>query len=157
MDRFLRRATPFALLALAALVWFERWIPGAGGFAARFGDDAVPRFVIGLLCLYVLLLVIERQRMEGAFKQVLGAFREFHRGGAAAGPGGLPSGAAGGKPPAGVDPAVPILIGALASADVEVRRSCVQHLKRLTGEDLGDDPVAWRRWWRSRAEAAPPD
>ncbi|MEM7204988.1 MAG: hypothetical protein AAF628_32335 [Planctomycetota bacterium] len=133
------------LIGLAGLVWFERVLPGASGFAEQFGSDAVLRFVIGVLCLYVVLLVLERQRMENAFKEVLGAFREFHAkasGGAASGPPGAN---------AAQQEAVRLLIGALRSPDAQVRASSAAHLKRLTGQDLGEDGEAWNRWLAQQA------
>ena len=136
LDVFLRRATPLVLVVMAGLVWFERWIPGGERFADALGSDAVQRFVIGVLCLYILLLVIERERMEHAFKEVLGAFREFHK-----------SRGAGGEEAAPAQrQAVQILIGALDSPDEDVRQNALQHLRRLTGEDHGTDAAAWRAW-----------
>ena len=141
MDAFLRRATPIVLLVLASLAWFGPWIPGYDGLASRFGEGAVLRFVVGLLCLYTLMGVLERQRMEVHFKQVLGAFREFSQKRGETG---------------GVDAqkeAVAILLGALSSADAEVRSNAIQHLKRLTGQDLGEDPTAWQAWWRTQGQS----
>jgi hypothetical protein len=33
-------------------------------------------------------------------------------------------------------------------ADILERRVIRRSLKKLTGVDLGDDPVAWMRWWK---------
>jgi len=46
--------------------------------------------------------------------------------------------------------AVKILVGALGSDKTEVRESVVQELKRLTGEDYGEDAAAWKRWIRQK-------
>ncbi len=54
-------------------------MPGHSELAARFGEDAVLRFVVGLLCVYMVMLVVERQRLEVAFKQLLGAFKDSRR------------------------------------------------------------------------------
>lgn len=151
MDKLLRRATPLVLLVLTGLVWFEKVLPGASGFREAFGEDAVPRFVIGVLCLYVLLLVIERQRMERAFKDVLGAFRDFHRKGGPAQP---PAGSDGIQDPQGQQAqreAMQILIAALRNSEDGVQQSSIHHLKRLSGEDFGDDADAWQRWLDSRS------
>ncbi len=142
MDKFLRLATPLCLVALAALVWFERVLPGRDAFARTFGEDAVPRFVTGVLCIYVLVLVVERQRMESAFKDVLGAFRDFHARGRRGERGALE---------AAQREAVEILIAALDSPDAQVRQRSVLHLERLTGQQLGDDAQAWRGWLREQA------
>lgn len=142
MDSVLRRATPLVLLVLAGLAWFEAWLPGHAELAARFGDDAVLRFVLGLLCLYMVMLVIERQRLEHSFKQLLAAFKEFHEL--------TRSGAAASEAPRAKREAAEILVAALTSDDLEVRESAAVHLQRLTGEDLGDDAGAWRSWLASQ-------
>jgi hypothetical protein len=142
MDRFLRRVTPILLLALAGLAWFERWVPGHERLAEHFGPDGVLRFVTGLLCVYMAMVVAERQRMQRDFKEVLDAFRTFHsesrdtRTDAAA-----------------QREAIEILIGALASGDAAVRESSALHLRRLTGQDLGTDAAAWRRWLATQSNA----
>lgn len=137
MDSFLGRATPLVLLALAVLAWFGKLLPGHDALVRSFGDDAVLRFVTGLLCVYMVMLVIERHRLERNFKQVLGAFREFH----GKSPDAEPS-----RAEAAQREAVEILIAALESDDAEVRKTSVTHLERLTGQKLGADPAAWRSW-----------
>jgi hypothetical protein len=148
MDGFLRRATPIVLLALAGLAWFEKWLPGHETMVSRFGEDGVLRFVLGLLCLYMVMLVLERQRLEQAFKQLLGAFKDFH---AQSRSDGSPVQAAEKK-----REAIGLLVGALESADAEIRGNAVTHLKRLTGKDLGHDPQAWQAWWAQQPDAGGP-
>ena len=63
MDRTLRRLTAIILLALALLAWFEESLFGT--------DRGVLRLTVGVLCIYVLLLVLERQRLEDKFMQLL--------------------------------------------------------------------------------------
>lgn len=143
MNSFLARATPLVLLALAVLAWFGELLPGHEQLVRTFGDDVVLRFVTGLLCIYMVLLVIERQRMERNFKQVLGAFRDFH------------GKAGGGEVPAAAQrEAVEILVGALRSEDPEVRRNAQTHLERLTGQKLGEDPEAWSGWLAQQGQSA---
>ena len=142
MDRFLRSATPILLLALAGLAWFERWLPIHDRLVEHFGPDGVLRFVTGLLCVYMVLLVLERQRMQRDFKEVLDAFRTFH------------SESHGSRSDAVAQrEAIEILIGALASGDAVVRESSALHLRRLTGQDLGQDAAAWRRWLATQSNA----
>ena len=145
MDGFLRRATPIVLLALAGLAWFEKWLPGHETMASRFGEDGVLRFVLGLLCLYMVMLVVERQRLEQGFKQLVGAFKDFHEQSRAAG---SPAQAGSAK-----REAVELLVAALGSPDAEIRKNSVSHLKRLTGQDLGEDPQAWQAWWAQQPNA----
>ncbi len=152
MDSFLRRATPLVLLVMAALAWFEKWLPGHAALAESFGENAVLRFVTGLLCIYMVMLVLERQRMEMTFKQVLSAFRDFRTGaGAAAGAAG--AAAAPGAAEAERE-AVSILIAALESGDSAVRANAAAHLQRLTGLDHGEDAAAWRGWLSQRGGSA---
>jgi hypothetical protein len=47
---------------------------------------------------------------------------------------------------------VPYLIGLLGTAGAKDRPAVAAQLGRLTGQSLGDDPAAWRRW----QETAPP-
>jgi hypothetical protein len=136
MDRPLRRLTPLVVLALGALVLGERWLPGTDAFAERFGRDALLRLAFGILCVYVALLVVERQRMESTFKQLLGEFRRFHSGGSAA----RPDDAVLKREAAG------ILVAALDSGDPKVRASARHNLVRLAGQDFGDDAARWRAW-----------
>lgn len=128
MDGFLRRLTPVVLIALAIGVWFESQL---------LGDVGVLRFTVGVLCFYTALLVLERQRMEVRFTQVLSSFKKFYEDRTAA--------KEGLDPQKGME-AVSILIAALTSAEAEVRESALLNLKRLTGKDFGFDSAAWQRW-----------
>jgi hypothetical protein len=137
MDAPLRRLTPWVLLTLTAVVWFEDWLP-LEGLQKTFGEDGLLRFVLGIVCIYTMFLVIERQRMEKRFTEVLGQFKQFYDARA--------------KAKAGADAsgknleAIRILVAALASAEAEVRESAESNLKRLTGNDFGSDPKAWEAW-----------
>ncbi|MHC5070287.1 MAG: hypothetical protein ACYTGO_07340, partial [Planctomycetota bacterium] len=78
MDSFLKRITPLILLLMAGLAFFEHWLPGANRIAAMVGADGVLRFVIGVLCIYVMLLVLERQSLDARFTRVLETFKQFY-------------------------------------------------------------------------------
>jgi hypothetical protein len=56
----------------------------------------------------------------------------------------------------GVASAVPDLITRMENDDGRVREECHDALKRITRDDLGDNPDRWRRWWKSRRGEAPP-
>ncbi|MEZ5965776.1 MAG: hypothetical protein R3F56_18215 [Planctomycetota bacterium] len=142
MDRLLRHGTLLVLLVLAFVVWFESSLFG--------GDRGVMRLAVGLLCFYVAVQSIERQRLATTFKQVLQAFQTFRATG-------------GGDTSAGVAPATKtptakerceaaaILIAAMRrggpTADL-----ALGNLRRVTGVDHGPDPDAWQRW----LDAQPP-
>jgi hypothetical protein len=144
MDGPLRRLTPWVLLTLAAVVWFEEVLP-LEGLRKAFGADGLIRFVLGIVCIYTMFLVIERQRMEKRFTDVLGQFKQFYEARASAQEGA----AAGDKSME----AIRILVAALSAADPEVRSSAATNLKRLTGNDFGADPKAWQAWLEAQAHA----
>lgn len=158
MDQALRRITPVVLLVLALLVWFEPLLP-LDGIRERLGETGLLRFVTGVLCIYCLLLVMERQRMEARFTEVLGTFQKFYRARSArSGHGSGDAAAAGaGDPAAASGPgsdeeseqslaAVAILTAALGSAEADLRETAVENLQRLTGQEFGDDQAAWQAW-----------
>ncbi len=132
MDRFLRLATPLILLALALLVWFETFLRNESA-ASWLGETGVLRFAVGVLCLYVLLGWVEQQRAATAFKEVLSAFKRFHEGRDGRGEGRQRE-------------AVTLLVGALSAGEKGVRANALEHLKRMTGQDFGDDKGRWEEW-----------
>ena len=137
MDKKLRRLTPVVLLVLAGAVAFEPLLPA--GLAGLFGAGTIMRVVVVVLCLYTLALILERERMAQDFKNVLGAFREFHKQqGQASSDGHVPE--------SQKREAIEILISALESQDASVRDKAHQHLKRITGQQLPADPASWRAW-----------
>lgn len=144
MDGPLRRLTPWVLLTLAAAVWFEDVLP-LDGLRKSFGEDGLIRFVLGVVCIYTMFLVIERQRMEKRFTAVLGQFKQFYDARAQA------KGGAGGSEKS--MEAIRILVAALSAPDPEVRDSAVTNLKRLTGNDFGADPRAWQAWLEATESA----
>lgn len=140
MQRFLRIATPLILVSLALLVWFESLLRNEDA-TPWLGETGVIRFAVGILCLYVLLVVVEQQRMGAAFKGVLLAFKRFNdsRGGE------------GGQPRR---EAATLLVAALAAEDPQVRANAAEHLKRLTGQDFGEDRDRWQNWLREAEKPA---
>lgn len=142
MDRFLKRITPVVLLLMALLVFFERVLPGSDAIARLVGSDGVVRFVVGVLCIYVMLLVIERQSLDARFTQVLQTFKDFYaaRTGTATSEQQTDE-----RIEQARKEALPILVAALESQDPKVRQTALDNLRRLTGKDLGMDPAAWRQ------------
>ena len=139
-----RTLLPLLLVGMCLLAWFEPWIPPLKPLGERFGADFVLRVCSGLLCLFVLLLWGESLRVNAMLHSVLTTLKDFanaSRGGDGAEHKRLE--------------AVRLLVSAMASADPKVRESCREHLTRLCGQDLGEDPAAWQRWLAQR-EATPP-
>ena len=133
MDSFLKRITPLVLLAVAVLVLCERWLPGADRIAGWVTKDGVMRFVVAVLCIYVMLLVLERQSLDARFQRVLETFKQFYAaraGAAAAGEGQTDE-----KMAAAKKAALPILLAAVESEDPKVRETALDNLRRLTGKD----------------------
>jgi len=142
MDTFLKRITPLVLLAMAVLVLFEHLLPGSEAIRRTVGTDGVQRFVVGVLCVYVMLLVVERQSLDAKFTRVLETFKQFYAARATA---------SGGEEQAdermeqAKRQALPILLAALESPDPEVRNTALENLRRLTGKDFGTEAGAWRQ------------
>lgn len=72
--------------------------------------------------------------------EILGDSVAFVRGGAAEALGKI------GKP------AVEPLIAALKDKDRRVREKAVWALVEITGENLGQDPIKWQRWWEQNKQ-----
>lgn len=129
------RFAPLVLLGLAGLVWFEHWMPGKAAFHQTFGEQAVLRFVVGLVCVYLALLLGAQRHLQESFRQVLATFRDFHKNRSES----VPDAAQRRQ-------ALLLLCGALSSQDANVRETALENLKRLSGLDHGEDAIAWRRW-----------
>lgn len=128
-----RRATPLLLLALALLAWFGDALPGHDAIARRFGSTAVLRFVVGIVCVLLVIHTLDQRRLEALFKRVVEEFKKFH-----VDKRGEESGARG--------DAIRILISALGSDDPNVRGKAATHLRRVTGQDFGEDAARWQEW-----------
>ena len=119
------------------------------GVRSLLGENGVMRFALGILCIYVMLLVIERQSLDARFTGVLETFKQFYA--ARAGAGGGAGAAAGSEERTDAEmeqakeKAVPILLAALESDQADVREMALENLQRLTGKDLGTDVEAWKR------------
>ena len=134
---WVRRLTPLFLLALAALAWFEQYLPGHEALVKSFGSTTVLRFVVGLACVFACIQVLEQRRLEFLFKQMLEQLRGFRD-----------QQVARSDDPGAREDAVRILVSALESADEHVRKTAREHLTRLCGKDLGAEPAAWAKWVR---------
>ncbi len=145
MSNFLKRITPLVLLTMAALVFLEPVLPGVAGIRSLIGENGVMRFALGILCIYVMLLVIERQSLDAKFTGVLDTFKQFYAARAGAGAGAGREERTDAEMEAAKDKAVPILLAALESDQADVREMALENLQRLTGKDLGTDVEAWKR------------
>lgn len=137
IDALFRQLTPLVLLALVLCVLLEPVLPGVAFVREHLGETFPLRFAVVVLGLYVLLLWGESLRLHGLLLGLLKAMRDFDGGSAA----GKPQR----DPKARLD-AIRVLIAALGSEDAGIRATSRQNLVRLAGQDLGDEPSAWRSW-----------
>lgn len=137
MAETLRNLTPLALLGLCLLVWLERCVPGSSAIADNLGETAVLRLVVGLLCLFVLILMVERQQIHSLLQQLMLRLQQAQAG---AGDQAKP-----GDAKTKVE-AMSILAAALEADDPKVRQSAVHNLERLSGEKFGADVARWRQY-----------
>ena len=134
-----KAATPIVLLLLALAVWLEKTVFGR--------EVGMIRFVVGVLCIYVAIGYIERQRIQITFQEILKVFKGFREQRLS------DSITAAGDPDKRLE-AASILVAGLSSGDREVVESALHNLKRLTGNDFGSDPAAWQAWLAAQRDAA---
>lgn len=145
MDGLLRRLTPLVLLCLAGMAWFGPWLLEAGGLDKSITPLGLTRFILGVICFYTMLLVLERQGMEARFAELLRQFKRFYDERAAGGD-------VADNTQKGLQ-AARILIAALRSPEGEVRSTALENLQRLTGKDFGRNTEAWEAWLEEAQQA----
>ncbi|MEY4674943.1 MAG: hypothetical protein RL148_2727 [Planctomycetota bacterium] len=129
-------------LAVAGLVLLEPMLPWAAGLLRTLGlpADGLLRVCVAVLAVQVLALLAHQQRLDNAFAGVLQSFQEFHRARKQEAEGGMEGSRR---------EAVELLVAALDSPDPAIRATSHGHLVRVTGQDLGTAPEAWRSWLRA--------
>lgn len=148
-DHWFRQLTPILLLLLLFVIVFEpaveTMVPGHAWFRQQFGDHFLLRFACGLLVFYVLVLWGECIRLNNGLTAVLKAMREAL----------VKAGAGDSGMSARLD-AIRMLVAAMQSDDLAIRAKSRANLVRLVGQDLGDDPLAWRNWLDQQPAQSPP-
>jgi len=97
------------------------------------------RIVLPFVLIAVGFVQLENLRMRTHMAELIGAIRT------AVGQ------ARAGRPDASPEmkgEAIRILLKSLKSDDPTVRRTSAEQLAKLTGQQLGEDPAAWERWWQ---------
>jgi len=145
-EALFRQLTPLLLLGVLVVVVAEPWLPGSAWVRERFGDQALLRVCVAALVCYVLMLWGEALRLHTILTGVLQAFRQFRDSQGGGGNAANPARNAEAK-----REAARLLIAALRSDDASIRQSSRQNLARLAGEDHGDDPAAWQRWFEQQS------
>ena len=100
--------------------------------------ELVLRVVIAFLCFYVAIMIYERKKLRRDFKEIIGTFYAFNVA----------------NRPSNEDAkrkAVIYMIDALQSDNPRTVETALAQLRRLTGQELGDSPQAWRTWWETNA------
>ena len=113
-------------------------IKGVGGEGR--GDVHFLRVVVGFLLLYVAAMIRERQRLKSGLMDLVDSFDSFNA-------------ALYGKNYKVTRETVTYLITSLGSSSVSVRERALGILVKLTGQDLGSDREAWRKWWERNKHA----
>ena len=122
------------LAPLAAEYTGYLWMRNALG-----GDGAVARFFVAFLFLYFAGIVREKNELRSLLKRLVGSAR-----------------AATQQEPEQARTAVELLIQGLEAANPETRQAALDNLRRLTGEDFGQDREAWQVWWRQNRDSFTP-
>ena len=115
-------------LVLAPDGWGWSRLAGALG-----GEVRLLRFFVGFALVTVAFLLVERARMKEDMKHLLDALHRLVYG----------------RDYAKHREAVDILIRALYGSDEKVAKQAVARLEVMTGQAFGDDPDAWREWWKA--------
>ncbi|MAG57283.1 MAG: hypothetical protein CMJ83_13400 [Planctomycetes bacterium] len=110
--------------------WLSRLLGGAGGVA---------RFFVGFLFLYFAGIVRDKNEVRGLLRRLIDGARNR-------------SGGPAPEQPEQIRTAVDLLIRGLDSERESTRASALENLKRLTGQDHGDDKAAWERWWTAHRD-----
>ena len=136
-----------ALLRLAFL--------GIAGWFAFGGEQALPdahmvtRISLVALAIGVSILLGEAGMLRTHFDMLLAALR--------AGTAATAAGATTGGAPRDDKAAIDVLVRALGSREASTREKAHKHLRRLTGQDLPEDPESWNRWWAANRDAYSPE
>lgn len=97
------------------------------------GLERALTLIVGFLLLYCAVMVAERHRLRAEMRDVLEQVLEGVYG----------------KNYRQQRDAIDILVRALNSNDATARATAAAELKRLTGQDFGEQPDPWSRWWES--------
>ncbi len=128
--------TPLVLFAVGAFFVlapiFQVVLPAE--YVGNINFHYLTQFCLGLLFLYVGALIQERQRLNHAFRDLLGSFEAFNRG-------------LYGDDYRETLQAIGILIQALGSGDADTKEKAVAQLTRLTGQSLPAEQAPWENWW----------
>ena len=101
-----------------------------------FEEGFLYRLTIPFLFIASALSIFENLRTRTHMSQLVGALRQ------------LPGRAGAPPTPEGKREAVEILLRSLRADQPAVRKTAADQLRRLTGEDFGEDTDAWDHWWK---------
>ena len=143
MERKLANLAVNFLIILGLWLILAPLVPDYTGYAVLErvlgGEGAVSRFFVGFLFLYFAGIVREKNEVRYLLKKLTGSAR-----------------AASAGQPEQARTAVELLINGLAAEREETRGAALENLKRLTGQDLGQDQEAWKTWWAEHRDTFQP-
>ncbi len=143
MERRLANLAVNFLIILGFWLILAPLVPDYTGYAVLErtlgGEGAVARFFVGFLFLYFAGIVREKNEVRYLLKKLTGNARA----------------AASGQPEQ-ARTAVELLINGLDAERPETRDAALENLKRLTGQDLGQDREAWQAWWSENRDTFQP-
>ena len=138
MDRDLGPQHPIAkiadsllLAAIFALALFLVWLPRVGLEIEQ--QDRILRIVAAALCLAFGIVLVQVRGLRREILVMEDLLQDVRFG-------------AGTKRDRD---AVDILVRALRTPDARAREAALRTLRKISGQDLGEDPAAWESWWNA--------
>ncbi|MHC4940992.1 MAG: HEAT repeat domain-containing protein [Planctomycetota bacterium] len=101
------------------------------------------RIIFPFVLIAVGFVQLENLRMRAHMAELIGAIRTAV---------GRAQGGRAEPPPQVKGEAIRILMGSLKSDDPTVRQTAATQLAQLTGENHGEDMIAWENWWKKNQD-----
>lgn len=143
MERKLGNLAVNFLIIIGLWLVFAPLLPEYTGYgplkSALGGEGAVARFFVGFLFLYFAGIVREKNQVRLLLKRLVGGAKASTEG-----------------QQEQAKTAVELLINGLRADRPDTRQAALENLKRLTGEDHGEDQAAWQRWWEANRDGFSP-
>ncbi len=133
LEETLGKVAVWSTVFLGLLIIFLPFLPGWEAIR-RLGEAGFVRVLVGFLFFYVAAMIRERYRLKSRFMDLMEAFDAFNA-------------ALYGKNFKVTREAVTYLVTSLASSNPSVREKAHALLVRMTGQNLGPDYEAWKKWW----------
>ena len=133
LEEALNRFTFWVVVLAGLYVVFLPLCPGWESIR-EVGETHFLRVLVGFLLLYVAVIMRDRARVKSNFADLLEAFDNFNA-------------TLYGRSRKVTPEAITYLVTSLASKRPEVREKAHSLLVKITGQELGPEQEAWKRWW----------